>query len=67
MMASGCVCCAGSLVALSGMTGMQSLDLTNNQLTGALWLCFVYHCISCCRVLLGMRLGVPAWRFVWQL
>jgi hypothetical protein len=32
-----CVCRAGTLAALSGMTGMQYLDLSVNQLTGAFW------------------------------
>ncbi len=61
-----CVCRAGNLVALSGMTGMQTLDLSNNQLTGAFRFCDFFHCIPCCDLSTGASSGVSFLRFVWQ-
>ena len=46
------VCLAGNLAALSGMTSMQTLDLSNNHLTGAFRLCLVHlsaFCVVICR------------------
>ena len=40
-----CVCRAGNLTALSGMSYMRNLQLNNNQLTGVSCLCFVF-CVS---------------------
>jgi hypothetical protein len=48
-----CVCRSGYLTALSGMTGMQTLYLSNNHLIGAFRKCCVCHCIPCCDLSTG--------------
>ncbi len=57
----GCVYRAGNLTALSGMTGLTYLDLSNNRLAGAPLLRFVYCRIPCrcsvARVVLIVAVG----------
>jgi hypothetical protein len=60
------VCCVGNLAALSGLTGMQTLYLYNNHLTGEFRMCVVYHCIPCCDLTAGESSGVPVWHLMWR-
>jgi hypothetical protein len=57
---------SGPLTALSGMTGLQLLDLSINQFSGALWFGAVYHYIPCYDLSDGassVHLVVPVGRY----